>query len=125
MVLKPNSGKYPSRITVVGWDFKLDRFSQLHRAALAFPASKFRYIAPHSMIATREMILGEQNAASHFVHDPYGCGTDLMSKKISRNPLMTDHGYEKQCPALSPLLDACTTHGLAIGYTSPWATISA
>ena len=38
------TGRYPSRITVVGYEFKRRRFTELHRAALRWPEDKFLYI---------------------------------------------------------------------------------
>lgn len=38
------TGRYPSRITVVGYEFKRRRFTELHRAALRWPEDRFRYI---------------------------------------------------------------------------------
>merc|ERR1719482_743314 len=37
-------GRYPARITVVGFSFKMHRFASLHRAALRFPIDRFRYV---------------------------------------------------------------------------------
>lgn len=38
------TGRYPSKITVVGYDFKRRRFEELHRAAMRWPNSKFEYV---------------------------------------------------------------------------------
>lgn len=38
------TGRYPSRITVVGYEFKRRRFTELHRAALRWPRERFDYI---------------------------------------------------------------------------------
>lgn len=38
------TGHFPERITVIGYEFKRMRFMQLHRAAIRWPESKFRYI---------------------------------------------------------------------------------
>lgn len=38
------TGKYPSQITVVGYEMKRRRFEELHRAAIRFPAALFKYI---------------------------------------------------------------------------------
>lgn len=37
-------GRYPELITVVGLDLKRERFATVHRAAIRFPASQFRYV---------------------------------------------------------------------------------
>lgn len=38
------TGRYPTKITVVGYEFKRARFVDLHRAALRWPKDEFRYI---------------------------------------------------------------------------------
>lgn len=35
------TGHYPERITVVSYDFKKERFLELHRAAVQFPPERF------------------------------------------------------------------------------------
>jgi hypothetical protein len=39
-----NAGRWPERITVVGYEMKRERFTALHRAALRFPVDRFSYI---------------------------------------------------------------------------------
>jgi hypothetical protein len=38
------TGRYPEKITVVGYEMKRRRFTDLHRAALRWPLDKFDYI---------------------------------------------------------------------------------
>ncbi|KAG6920064.1 hypothetical protein DXG01_010132 [Tephrocybe rancida] len=38
------TGRYPVKITVVGYEFKRARFTDLHRLALRWPMEKFHYI---------------------------------------------------------------------------------
>ena len=38
------TGRWPARITVVGYEFKRRRFTELHRAALRWPAARFDYV---------------------------------------------------------------------------------
>jgi hypothetical protein len=38
------TGRYPTEVTIVGYEFKRARFTDLHRAALRWPIEKFRYI---------------------------------------------------------------------------------
>lgn len=59
------TGRYPTEITVVGYEFKRARFMDLHRAALRWPESKFRYIGvdpDHEDNVTTEQ--GEVSACS-------------------------------------------------------------
>lgn len=38
------TGHFPSKITVIGYEFKRARFTELHREAMRWPAGKFTYI---------------------------------------------------------------------------------
>ena len=38
------TGHFPSAITIVGYDFKKPRFTDLHREALRWPIDKFNYV---------------------------------------------------------------------------------
>ena len=38
------TGRYPSRITVVGYEMKRKRFEELHRVAIRWPSDRFHYI---------------------------------------------------------------------------------
>lgn len=38
------TGRYPEEITVIGYDMKRKRFTELHRAALRWPLSRFHYV---------------------------------------------------------------------------------
>jgi len=48
-------GAYPSRITVVGHDFKPRRFERLHRLALRWPKFRFTYIGIIMMSVVKVM----------------------------------------------------------------------
>ncbi len=51
--------KYPSRITIVGFEFKKKRFVELHRPALRFPLERFSYVGIDPMGGLQEAQLGE------------------------------------------------------------------
>lgn len=38
------TGHFPHKITIVGYDFKRQRFTDLHRQALRWPSHKFNYV---------------------------------------------------------------------------------
>ncbi|EEB98339.1 hypothetical protein MPER_02168, partial [Moniliophthora perniciosa FA553] len=38
------TGRYPSKITIVGYEMKRRRFMELHRAAIRWPKNRFRYV---------------------------------------------------------------------------------
>lgn len=37
-------GHYPLAVTLVGYEFKRERFMQLHRAAVGYPLHRFTYV---------------------------------------------------------------------------------
>jgi len=97
------TGRTPRRITVVSWAFKERRFG-LHREALRFPESRFRFRGanqPEDLAAARA---GEAHAVTAFEEDPYGVGEVLGGKRVERNPFRRVHPYAQSCPALEGLL---------------------
>ena len=58
---KEFTGRYPNRISVVGYEFKKPRFENLHRAAIRWPENKFTYygIDPYDSELVHEAIEGE------------------------------------------------------------------
>jgi hypothetical protein len=82
------TGRYPVNITVVGFSFKRQRFSTLHRAALRFPEDKFHYVGYDHLDPVdlssgsngqddeellRQVLEGEKKTRDAFVKDPYSC----------------------------------------------------
>ena len=41
---KEYTGRWPARVTVVGYEMKRRRFMELHRAALRWPEARFEYV---------------------------------------------------------------------------------
>jgi hypothetical protein len=69
-------GYYPTRVTIIGFDFKEDRFASLHRRAIHLPMSAFSYIgiAPSSLLFDRARAeAGEKEAFRAFETNMYGC----------------------------------------------------
>lgn len=100
-------GDYPKRITVTGWAFKRKRFVDVHRKTIRFPLTSFFYKSNELINLSEEAVRSEENTYKQFENDEYGCKSDLMSKKESRNPFRNDHGYEKACGELDKLFNAC------------------
>jgi hypothetical protein len=117
-----NIGNYPKRITVAGWEFKRKRFTELHRASLKYPTDSFFYKSNDNYSPALEHLDGEKETYQLFLNDMYGCKEVLMNKKISRNPFMIDHGYEKACPELNPIFNACEniTDNHVLNFDPPW-----
>ena len=102
---KECTGEYPSKITVVGWEFKSARFA-MHRDALRIPEARFIYLGinnpdPWKLQAA---IDGEARVREAFEADPYAIGEGLGGKREGRNPWFRHHGYAASCPEVAELL---------------------
>lgn len=104
-------GYYPSKVSVVGFDFKSDRFVNLHREAIRFPLNSFTYygLKPDtSLFDHKKASNGEKDALKAFENDMYGCiDTSLSSKRDIRNPFRRTNPYELACPEIKELLKYC------------------
>lgn len=110
------TGRYPESVTVVGYEFKRERFAELHRAALRWPHQQFGYVGTPALTPGAEQ--GEAATAAAFESDPYGCHGDLAKKRSTRNPF-ADGGYTgERCPHMAQLLTHCGP-ALFMG-TLPW-----
>ena len=71
---KEYTGRYPDRISVVGYEFKKLRFENLHRAAIRWPENKFSYygIDPEDSGNVREAIEGEVRVCCFFNYPSQG-----------------------------------------------------
>lgn len=107
------TGRYPTKITIVGYEFKRARFTDLHRAALRWPIEQFQYIGVdpingHQSTAEE----GErQNGYLPYSKDLYGCHSVLLSKRRQRNLYNRFHPYYYSSYALRELLDWCPSAG--------------
>lgn len=115
-------GRYPQQVTIVGFEFKRERFVKYHlQRALSFPEKKVRYIgnAPDPQgdenerakyfhdLESSEMM----HALSHFQKDWYGIGESLLGKKKQRNPFKRMHGYGSSNQQLLPLFSNISDNG--------------
>lgn len=115
------TGLYPENITVVGYDFKEDRFVRLHRSAIKFPAARFFYSGtPSSQTSIEAAMRGETLVKAQFQEDPYGCIGTLHRKKIGRDPFHRSIPYPNGCPEIEGLFLYCgvTTYPEALPWTS-------
>uniref|UniRef100_A0A0W0FWN4 Xylanolytic transcriptional activator regulatory domain-containing protein n=1 Tax=Moniliophthora roreri TaxID=221103 RepID=A0A0W0FWN4_MONRR len=117
------TGRYPSKITVVGYEMKRRRFMELHRAAIRWPKDRFRYIGVdlenEDGVVARE---GEiQNGYQPYSVDLYGCHSLLLSKRRARNPFSRFHPYYTSSPELRHLMDWCPDDTTTVFSGSlPW-----
>ncbi len=98
------SGTWPARVTVAGWGFKAERFSELHRTALRLPESGFRYAAVNEPVDLAAAERQEAVVRERFLVQPYGGTASVTEKRINRNPFQRQHGYAESCPELRDLL---------------------
>jgi hypothetical protein len=108
------AGRYPLGVTIVSWAFKEERF-ELHRNAVSFPISRFRFIGVNNPVDLALALEGElRNGLEPFRRDPYGTSESLDSceagqvalgaKRKERNPFNRQHPYSISCSELSELL---------------------
>ncbi|EKM60566.1 uncharacterized protein PHACADRAFT_82175 [Phanerochaete carnosa HHB-10118-sp] len=106
------AGRYPSRITVVGYEFKRRRFTELHRAALRWPDDRFHYIgidAEGEDLTTAQTgeVSRRENGFLPYAQDVYGCHDFLLAKRRSRNVANRFHSYFTSSPELAGLFNWC------------------
>lgn len=111
------TGHHPTRVTVVGYDFKKARFQDMHRAAVRYPAPSFSYVGTPAL--TPSAVDGEAAAAAAFRTDPYGCTGPLAAKRAERDPFASGGYSPDRCPAMAGLLEWCGPD-LFLGRL-PWA----
>lgn len=117
------TGHYPQKITVIGFDFKSKRFSEIHRQAIWYPSDNFTYIglaapSPFDQISAEN---GEKDAYLEFSKDLYGCNDKLLhDKRLLRNPFHRTIPYELSCPDMKELLHYCGSD-LISREKIPWA----
>ncbi|KAL6962368.1 hypothetical protein U1Q18_037325 [Sarracenia purpurea var. burkii] len=114
------TGSYPLNITVVSYDFKNERFSNLHRSAIRFPEARFFYSGtPASPTSKEAAMKGEALVRIQFQEDPYGCLGSLRRKKLGRDPFHRSIPYPNGCPEIAGLFKYCS----ASTYPDflPWA----
>eukprot|EP00887_Chlorella_sp_A99_P007325 scaffold2.g7325.t1 len=99
------TGRFPDALTLVGYDFKRDRFQRLHRQALRWPADRFSYVGTPAL--TEDAAEGEARTAAAFEADPYGCSEELRAKRAARDPFAVGGLGGERCPAIAELLDYC------------------
>jgi hypothetical protein len=96
-------GNWPEFVTAAGWKFKGERFD-LHRAAVRWPAERFRYEGVNDPPRLDENLPFEAMRREIFRLDPYGAGPEPSEKKAARNPFRRQHGYAQSCAEIADLL---------------------
>ncbi|KAG8762646.1 hypothetical protein FRC11_008242 [Ceratobasidium sp. 423] len=122
---RERTGRYPDRITVVGFGIKKQRFEKLHARAIRWPVRAFSYVgvdvADQGDLEVAQD--GEhKNGFIPYMRDLYGCHDFLAAKRRSRNTAARFHPYHSSAPELAELLDWCppSRHQLFSGPL-PWS----
>lgn len=97
------TGRYPERVTAVGWSFKGTRF-HLHREAIRYPIENFEYEGVNDPPRLADGIQSEAERRDLFRRDPYGAGPESSGKREARNVFHRRHGYLTSCPEAAALL---------------------
>ena len=123
------TGHYPSKVTVVGFEFKRKRFEELHRRFLHLSPDQFEYIGlnpPSGEVAEvfdiEKAEEGEKlHSLTEFSKHPSGCSDPvLMAKRLERNPFRTSPmPYAGSCPEMQTLMRYCG-EGWFEGDALPW-----
>jgi hypothetical protein len=149
---KEVTGRYPKQITVVGLEMKRRRFEDLHRAAIAFPASQFEYVGVDPAAKSAAMQIKRSVAAAattavdiwprasldvdttspdhktlaFFARDPFGCLSPLVDKRAQRDPFKRQHGdlgYAGACPEMNLVFQACSSGRSSFSDTQALSTL--
>ncbi|EGN99619.1 hypothetical protein SERLA73DRAFT_179724 [Serpula lacrymans var. lacrymans S7.3] len=103
------TGRYPKQITVVGYEMKRRRFTELHRAAIRWSEARFGYVGIDPVgEGGAKALEGEfQNGYMPYTVDTYGCHDYLLQKRRLRNVFARFHSYFSSSPELGGLLSWC------------------
>lgn len=92
-------GRYPVHVTVVGWEFKRERFG-LHARTIGIPTFRFSYSGCNNPTNLKRALLGEGRTLSEFKLNPTGDKPPLSDKRKARNPFGDTNPYDS-CPPIS------------------------
>jgi len=118
------TGVYPERITVVGYEMKRRRFTDLHRTAIRWPKHQFEYIGIDTRDAKENNIALEGEKLSGYTpysKDLYGCHSELLRKRRARNRSLRFHPYHTYSPELTSLMEWCPADNTLYGGILPWS----
>jgi hypothetical protein len=116
------AGVFPTALTVVGWEFKRDRY-ELHRQAIGW-GREFHYVGVNNPAEGGPLDLataGERLKVAAVREDPYLQGPEWRAQREQRNPFGQQSPYRDLVPELVPYFDHLEGgRGMFTG-TLPWA----
>lgn len=109
------TGRYPQRITIVGYGMKKARFDELHSKAVRWPTKgylrgqrKYLYVPFDDEGDNTAQYEGEKlKGYTLFERDMYGCHGKLREKRLERNPTRRFHPYFSSAPEIADILNWC------------------
>lgn len=126
-------GSYPRRVTVVSYEFKRDRFENLHAGMLGMKVigqdssvistgrgdvvPEFEFVGIPAEDGEWESVAKgyEELTKREFEHDGGGCKGELKEKREKRGWSRRGTGYSRSCPELKEVMDWCGD-GVYDGY---------
>ncbi|KDE04318.1 hypothetical protein MVLG_05199 [Microbotryum lychnidis-dioicae p1A1 Lamole] len=118
---KEFTGHYPTQITTIGYGMKRKRYQDVHRAALRWPSTAFKYIGIDNDHDVEADYQGErQGGLEPFIRDSYACRGVLLAKRRKRNPYRRFHPYHSSVPELAPLFEYCPRGNALYSGRLPW-----
>jgi hypothetical protein len=97
------ANREPVHVTMVSWEFKRERFEELHREAIGWPRDRFTYIGANDPPHLDQALRSEESIREKYRADPYSLSHEFRQKKDARNPTRRQHGYAISCPDLFTL----------------------
>ncbi|EJU03950.1 hypothetical protein DACRYDRAFT_76221 [Dacryopinax primogenitus] len=109
-------GRYPEKITVVGFGMKEPRFTHLHRKAIRWPLTPetWNYVGVDLEGSVKDVAMEGEREYGYipFTRDLYGCHGPLLDKRKRRNPHSRHHPFHSSAPELRYLFEWCPTDGI-------------
>lgn len=97
------TGKLPTRVSIVSWGFKKDRF-RLHMESTLGWRTPWTFVPAGTPSNIELSVAAESETFRRFSEDMTGHEGVLGEKKAKRNPFGRRHGYAGSVPCLSGVL---------------------
>lgn len=110
-LFKRETEHWPNKITVVGWQFKKERYD-LHRQAIKWPKKEFKYVGVNNPVgeALHKALEGEKRKVESVKRDKFLVGSQWVSQRELRNPFHQQNPYRGIDAKLDSLFDSLNRH---------------